>query len=148
MVNASWDDVPHLSEAQKAEYRRSVPAYQLDARTRGLPVLGAGAIYPVPEEDYLVDDMEIPKHWPRAYALDVGWNMTAAIWGAFDRETDKWVLYYEYYRGQAEPSVHATAIKAPGEWIPGVIDPAARGRAQRDGSQLIEDYRNLGLTLT
>ena len=148
VVNASWDDVPHLSEAQKAEYRRSVPAYQLDARTRGLPVLGAGAIYPVPEEDYLVDDMEIPKHWPRAYALDVGWNMTAAVWGAFDRETDKWVLYYEYYRGQAEPSVHATAIKAPGEWIPGVIDPAARGRAQRDGSQLIEDYRNLGLHLT
>ena len=72
VVNASWDDVPHLSEAQKAEYRRSVPAYQLDARTRGLPVLGAGAIYPVPEEDYLVDDMEVPKHWPRAYALDVG----------------------------------------------------------------------------
>jgi hypothetical protein len=44
--------------------------------------------------------------------------------------------------------VHATAIKAPGEWIPGVCDPAARGRSQRDGRQLLEDYRALGLHLT
>ena len=39
------------------------------------------------------------------------------------------------------------AIKARGEWIPGVIDPASRGRSQKDGTQLIEVYRELGLNL-
>jgi hypothetical protein len=41
-----------------------------------------------------------------------------------------------------------TAIKAKGAWIPGVCDPAGRGRSQVDGSQLIELYRRHGLNLT
>lgn len=147
ICNATWDDVPHLDEATKAELLATIPPYQRAARSRGIPVLGAGVIYPVPEDDYLVDDFEIPKHWRRAYALDVGWNRTAALWGAYDAERDTWTLYHEYYRSQAEPSVHATAIKAPGGWIPGVCDPAARGRAQRDGRQLLADYQALGLRL-
>ena len=49
VVNASWDDVPHLSEAQKAEYRRSVPAYQLDARTRGFRCWALARSIPCPK---------------------------------------------------------------------------------------------------
>jgi phage terminase large subunit-like protein len=146
-VNASWDDVPHLSEAAKAELLKALPPYLRDAASRGLPLLGAGAIYPVPEDDYLVDPFDLPPHWLRAYGLDVGWNRTAAVWGAYDREADTWYLYHEHYRGQAEPSVHAQAIKAPGEWQTGVVDPAARGRSQTDGAQLLDTYQDLGLKL-
>ena len=64
--------------------------------------------------------------------LDVGWNKTAAIWGARNPETGVLYLFAEYYRGQAEPQVHVEAIKQHGPWIPGVIGPAARGRSQRD----------------
>jgi hypothetical protein len=32
------------------------------------------------------------------------------------------------------------AIKSRGKWIPGVIDPAARGCSQRDGERLIQVY--------
>lgn len=142
-----WDDVPHLSEASKASLRAAIPAYQLDARTRGIPMLGAGAIFPVPEDAYLVDDFPIPAHWLRAYGLDVGWNRTAAVWGAYDRESDRWTLYHEHYVGEEKPTVHAAAIKAPGAWIRGTIDPAARGRGQRDGEQLLQDYLDLGLLL-
>ena len=39
------------------------------------------------------------------------------------------------------------AIKAMGEWIPGMIDPAANGRSQVDGRQLIQLYLDLGLIL-
>jgi hypothetical protein len=44
--------------------------------------------------------------------------------------------------------VHAEAIKARGAWIPGVIDPAARGRGQIDGEQLLALYTELQLSLT
>jgi len=148
IVNATWDDVPHLDAATKADLLATIPPYQRDARSRGIPVLGAGVIYPVPEDDYLVDDFEIPKHWRRAYAMDVGWNRTAALWGAYDPEQDRWTLYHEHYGSHAEPSIHARAIQAPGVWIPGVIDPAARGRSQVDGRQLIQTYIDLGLSLT
>jgi hypothetical protein len=43
--------------------------------------------------------------------------------------------------------VHAQAIKSRGSWLAGVIDPAARGRQQRDGQQLMQDYVDLGLDL-
>jgi hypothetical protein len=96
---------------------------------------------------FLVDPFAIPNHWRRAYALDVGWNRTAGIWGAYDGDQDIVYLYSEHYRGQAEPSVHAAGIKARGDWIPGVIDPAARGRSQKDGERLFQIYVGLGLQL-
>lgn len=46
---ASWDDVPHLNEQDKAILLASIPPYQRDARTKGIPQLGSGAVYPVPE---------------------------------------------------------------------------------------------------
>ncbi len=148
MVNAGWDDVPHLDEATKQELLESTMPYLRDARSKGEPSLGAGAVWPIPLSEVLVDPFEIPAHWPRSYGLDVGWNRTAAVWGAIDRSVGVAYLSTEHYRGKAEPSVHASAIKARGEWIPGVIDPASRGRGQRDGLQLMTDYVELGLDLT
>jgi len=149
VVQAGWDDVPHLSAAEKEELLRLMPVHQQDARARGIPQLGAGAIYPIAEQDITVADFAIPNYWPRVYALDVGWNCTASLWGAWDRENDVVYLYTCYKRGQAEPSVHVDAIKGRGAWIPGVIDPAARGRGQKDGEKLLQIYRDEhGLKLT
>lgn len=150
MVQASWDDVPHLNEEQKASLLASYPPYQRDARTKGMPQLGSGAIYPVAESEIMIDPFDIPLYWPRAYALDVGWNRTAAVWGALDRETTPSTLYLysEHYRGHAEPSTHAAAIRARGAWMLGTIDPAARGRSQKDGERLMTNYIDLGLQLT
>ena len=148
LVNAGWADVPHLSETTKKQLYDETPPYMRDARVFGTPGMGAGAIYPVPLEEVLVKPFDLPDYWPRCYGLDVGWNKTAAIWGAWDRNNDCWYLYTEHYRGKAEPSIHAAAIMARGERIPGVIDPAARGRMQSDGEKLVETYRELGLNLT
>jgi hypothetical protein len=147
-VNAGWDHAPHLTEKDKADLRASIPPYQLDARSKGIPQLGSGAIYPVPESEFLCDPFVIPEWMPQSYALDVGWNRTAALWQAHDPENDVVYLYGEHYRAQAEPAIHAEAIKARGVWIPGVIDPAGRGSNQKDGERLIEIYQKLGLELT
>lgn len=146
-IGITWDDVPHLSEADRKELWDTIPPHQRDARAKGIPALGSGVIYPVAEDSYLVDPFAIPPHWPKAYALDVGWNRTAAIWGAWDRDNDTVYLYGEYYVGEAPPQVHADAIKSRGDWIPGVIDPASRGRSQIDGRALMDEYINLGLDL-
>lgn len=148
VVMASWDDSPHLSEEAKKELWASIPPYQRDARSKGIPQLGSGAIYPVPESDFTVDPFSIPIHWPKGYGMDVGWNNTAAVWGALDRQSDTLYIFHCYKRSQAEPSIHVQAIKAPGDWIPGFIDPASRGRSQVDGKQLLSDYSQLGLKLS
>jgi Terminase RNaseH-like domain len=144
-VMVSWSDVPHLSEDQKKSILAGIPAWQRDARTKGVPQLGAGAIYQVPEADIRVVPFAIPKHWRRGYGMDVGWNRTAVCFFAIDPDTDTVYVYDEYYRGNQEPSVHAHAIQARGKWLPGVIDPAARGRSQKDGEKLLDQYQDLGL---
>jgi hypothetical protein len=146
-VMATWSDVPHLSEQAKKELWESIPPYQRDARTKGIPQLGSGAIYPVSESEVLVEPFDIPIWWPRCYALDVGWNRTAAVWGAWERETGIAYIYSEYYKGEAEPATHVHAIKSRGDWIPGVIDPTAKGRSSRDGEQLLYVYQQMGLSL-
>lgn len=147
-----WDNAPHLSDAAKVKMMADLPPHQKDARTKGIPALGSGAIFPV-EETFIkvswdqIPDRRIPDHWPRAYGMDVGWNWTACIWEARDPDTGIRYIYHCYKRGYAEPSVHAAAILAIGAWIPGDIDPAAQGRSQEDGEQLIEKYKALGLQI-
>lgn len=144
-LTAGWNDVPHLSEDAKRELASAFSPHERDARTKGIPNIGAGAIYPVPEEAVVCDPFSIPDYYPQCYALDVGWNRTAAVWAGHDTNTDIVYLYSEHYVALAEPPVHAAAIRARGVWIPGVIDPAAQGRGQRDGQRLLDDYRALGL---
>ena len=148
VVMATWDDAPHISENQKKILWDSIPPYQREARSKGIPQLGSGAIYPVPESEITVDDFEIPKHWAKLYALDVGWNNTACVWAAVDKESGTTYIYSAYKKGEAEPAIHTQAIKARGDWIKGKIDPAARGRSQNDGTQLIQSYLDLGLDIT
>ena len=147
LVMAGWDDVPHLDEQTKAELLESTPPHLRDARSKGIPSLGSGAIYPVQESEIAVDPFEMPPYWKRVYAMDVGWNRTAVIWGAIDPDSGIVYLYSEHYQGQAEPAIHAEAIKGRGKWIPGVIDPASRGRSQFDGEKLFNTYKELGLEL-
>jgi phage terminase large subunit-like protein len=147
LITATWDNAPHLSKETRAELYKSIPPHEREARTEGRPMLGSGAIYPIPEADFVVDDFEVPDHFPRGYGMDVGWHKTAAIWGAWDRESDIAYLTSHHYRGQAEPIIHVEGIRARGDWIPGFIDPAANGRSQIDGSQLLQIYRRLGLNL-
>ena len=61
VISATWDDVPHLTAEAKAELFASIPAYQRDARTKGIPQLGSGAIYQIADSDILVKPFSIPS---------------------------------------------------------------------------------------
>lgn len=145
LVTCGWAQVPHISEEAKAELRRSTLPHLRESREFGTPSLGAGAIYPIPINEIEVEPFAIPAFWPRAYALDVGWRFTAAVWGAQNPDDGVTYLYAEHKRREAEPTTHAAAIRARGDWIRGAIDPAARGRGQADGQKLYDMYANLGL---
>ena len=100
-IQATWDDAPHLTPEAKAELLLSIPAYQREARSKGVPQLGSGAIYQVPESDIVVADFAIPDYWPKAFGLDVGWNKTAAVFAARDNDSGVIYLTSEHYAGAA-----------------------------------------------
>lgn len=148
-VQAGWNHVPHLSAEDKAALLATTPPHQIKARTEGEPTLGAGAIYPIGEDQITVPTREIPASWRRVYGMDVGWNRTAVIWAAEDPGSQSLELYDLHYQGQGEPASHAAAIRARGDWMAGVIDPASVASNIKDGSKLIDLYRSteLGLEL-
>jgi hypothetical protein len=141
-VTMNWAEAPHLSAEQIEQTLASVPPWQRAMRSTGIPSFGSGAIYPIPEDEITVTPFVIPPHWPRVYGFDVGWNVNAAVFGALDSATSTVYIYHEIYIGKKEPSVVASAIKAQGAWIPGVIDPASAGSGQKDGKKLLDEYIN------
>lgn len=147
VIQAGWSDAPWLNGETIERLRKNTPPHLLDARMHGYPSLGSGNVYPVPLEEVLVDSFPIPDDWKRLYAIDVGWQRTAAVWGACNPEDDTVYLYSEYYVGEARPEMHAAGVKARGQELRGVIDPAANGRSQIDGQKLIDLYRKCGLRL-
>ncbi len=147
VVQAGWADAPWLGDEVVARMQLNTPPHLLEARMHGYPSIGSGNVYPVSLSDIVCDPFEIPAHWKHMYALDVGWNRTAALWAAINPEDNQIFIYSEHYMGDARPELHASAVKNRGEWIRGVIDPASRGRSQVDGQNLIDIYKKLGLKI-
>lgn len=146
-----WSNAPHLDEEWKQsaikQWKLTDPN-NIQARTEGYAAIGSGRIYPISDQDIIVNYLKIAPHWPRAYGLDFGWNRTAVIWGTRDPDTGILYLFGEYYEGQKAPYAHVHAIQSRGKWIPGICDPRGDKRSERDGSRLIDEYRSLGLDIT
>jgi hypothetical protein len=147
LVTQTWAQTPHLSEEEKQRTLKSYSPHELKARTEGVPALGAGAIFPLTQESYTCAQFQLPAHFPKLFGMDVGWQFTAAVWLAFDRENGITYAYKAYQREQQTPDIHASDIKTAGEWIPGFIDPAAHASSQLDGRNLMSEYQHLGLKL-
>lgn len=147
VISVGWDEVPHLSTEEKEKRLKGMSPHLRDARTKGLPNLGAGVVYPYPEDDLVVTPFQIPEYWPKAYGLDVGWNRTAAVWVAMDPDSKVYYLYSEHYEGMAPPAVHSSAIRARGKWMVGAVDPGSRATSQMDGRCLFNEYIEEGLDL-
>ena len=150
LINAGWDDVPHLDDATKAMLIATTPQHQRDARTKGLPQLGSGAVYGFPESELIIPDHPLSSHLRHRFGLDAGGGAkpTAAVWLAADPAAGGRVtLYSTYKRESPEVALHIAAIKARGAWIPGVGDAAALIVTEHDAEQLINVYKRGGIDI-
>lgn len=154
VVNLTWDDAPHLAQEEKDELWQSIPPYQRQARTRGIPFLGSGVIYPFAEERIRVDPFKIPREWPRCFGLDsdAGAGFTAIVWLAWDRENSMVYLTHCYKSDSRSKADHVEALKAKGLrwaplWIPGVGDAKGLVVTEHDSAQVMELYKKAGVDI-
>ena len=142
------DDAEHYTPEQRAAIIASYPAHERDARSKGIPTLGSGKIFPVEESTIKESAFSIPEHWPRVCGMDFGWDHpTAAAWIAWDRDTDTVHVYDVYRVSEATPVVHAAAIKSKGDWIPVVWPHDGLQHDKGSGEALATQYRNLGVKM-
>lgn len=147
IVQISMYDVPWLTVEQIEDRKSKSPAHLRDSRIYGKVTVGEGTIYPVALDKISCAPFQVPKHWKRVFGMDVGWEVTACVWGALDPDDDVLYVYSEYKGEEKEPLMHASAIKARGDWIIGNIDYQAQTRNAETGKRLIDIYRQHGLKL-
>jgi phage terminase large subunit-like protein len=64
------DDAGHYSAEERARIVAAYPRHEREARTKGIPALGSGRIFPVEEAAIAVDGFDIPRHWPQIAGID------------------------------------------------------------------------------
>jgi phage terminase large subunit-like protein len=148
VTNMTIEDAEHYTPEQRAAIIASYPAHERDARTKGIPMLGSGRIFPVAEENLREQPVSLPHHWPRIAGLDFGWDHpTAAAWLAWDRDTDTVHVYDAYRVKEATPVIHGAAIKARGAWIPVAWPHDGLQHDKGSGEALKEQYRQQGVNM-
>lgn len=113
------EDVSHYTPEQRAAIIASYPEYQRNARTKGIPQLGSGRVFPIDEEDIKVAPFEIPKHWPQIGGMDFGYAHPAACARlAWDRDNDTIYVTNTFRKKEQTPAQISIAVKPWGEWLP------------------------------
>jgi len=142
-IQMEIDEVDHYTEERKREIVAAYAPWQREARSKGIPVLGSGRVFPVSEEAILIDHIDIhnvPAHWKRINGLDFGWDHpTAAARCFWDAEADVFYVLGEYAERETVIPAHAATLKgwgnSPWAW--------PHDGHQHDGSHSGDDLRNL-----
>ncbi len=142
------DDAEHYTPEQRAAIIASYPEHEREARAKGIPILGSGRVFPIAEDAIKVTAFPIPAHWPRIVGLDFGIDHpTAAVWLAWDRDTDTVYVTDAYRVKDASIAIHAASIKARGDWVPVAWPHDGLQRDKGSGEQLADQYRKQGLNM-
>lgn len=147
-VPATWDDAPHLSEEQKTEFAGRYPEHERDARTKGIPLMGTGLIYNLPDEMILIDAFPIPRHFRRIGGMDFGIDHPfAAGWLAYDADLDIVYLYDCYKERGQTPLQVAPQILSRGSWIPFAWPHDGMIRDKGSGIPLANQFKKAGINM-
>lgn len=148
-TNMTIDDAEHIPVEERAKIVAGYPPHEREARAKGIPMLGSGRIYPVPEEVFSIESRKIPSDWLELCAMDFGpWDHpTAAVRGAYDPENDCAYITNTYRRSECIIPVHAQSLLTWGKQLPWAW-PADMNKVNPDnGIQYAVQYRNLGLNM-
>jgi phage terminase large subunit-like protein len=149
-TNMTIDDVLHIAPEERQRIIDSYPQHERDARIRGEPMLGSGAIFPIADEDIMCDPfpMEmVPFYWQEIGGLDFGWDHpTAAVRLLYNTQDDIIYVTNAYRRREATPLQHASALKAWGK-VPFAWPHDGLQHDKGSGTPLKDIYREQGLNM-
>jgi len=143
------DDAEHYTAEEREAIVAAYPAHEREARAKGIPVLGSGRIFPVPEEDIKVSPFPLPKFWPRIGGLDFGWDHpSGAVELAWDTEADVVYVTKAHRASQQTPAMQAITLKPWGAWLPWSWPRDGRRETlEGAGIALAKQYKEQGMNM-
>lgn len=148
VTSMTIDDAEHYSPEERAKIIASYPAHEREARSKGIPTLGSGLIFPILEDEIIVQPFDIPRIWPQINGIDFGYDHPfGAANLAWDRDADIVYVCKDYRSRQTTPVIHAAAIKPWGAWIPCSWPHDGFQHDKGSGEQLAGQYQAQGLNM-
>jgi phage terminase large subunit-like protein len=118
-ITMTIDDAEHFTPEERQKIIDGYPAHEREARTKGVPTLGSGLIFPVIEEDIVCEPFDLPKIWAQIGGMDFGYDHPfGAAKLAWDRDNDIIYVTANYRERQATPIIHAASLRPWGDWLP------------------------------
>jgi hypothetical protein len=146
VITASIEDAGHFTPEERAAIVASYPIHEREARTKGVPILGSGRVFPIEESAVAIDPFEIPRHWPQIGGLDFGWDHpSAGVRMAWDRDNDVLYVTKTHRAREQTPVLFAAAVKPWGDWLPWAWPHDGLQHDKGSGEQLAKQYREQGL---
>lgn len=135
---------PAFPKAEFERAKRKMQAWRFAMFYLGQFTRPAGLIYPDFTGDLLVDDFEIPDHWPRVVGLDFGGANTATLHLAEDPDNGIWYAHLETLEGGKSTGEHVEAQKRN---LNGASEFEITGGAKSETQQRM-DWEAAGLEVT
>ena len=148
LVNMTIEDVDHYTKAEKIKIIASYPEHERDARAKGIPTMGEGRVFQIPEADIMEEPIaEIPEHWAALNGIDFGWDHpTAAVRMYWDKDADIIHVTDEFKESQVTPVLAGNSIS---KWGPSPTAWPHDGYQHDKGSgkELRYQYSEAGLNM-
>ncbi len=145
LQRATWDDAPHLTEETKEALLGMYPEWQRDMRTKGLPLLGAGLIFDIGNNEIKCDPFECPPHWTIINGMDFGWDHPQAhiqLW--WDKDADIFYVAHAWKQSKALPELAWGAVKGWAEGVPSAWPMDGLQTEKGSGKQQKQYYEDAG----
>lgn len=150
VIQMTLDDATFYTPEERAAIEAQYGEAEREARVKGLPMLGEGLIYPVRDDEISIEPVSIPAHWPRIIGLDFGVDHpTAAVWLAYDPDTDILYLYDCYRERRLLVDQHARNIKkrSSRSYIPVAWPHDGLKTDPKSGTPIRDMYADEGLNM-
>lgn len=138
-ATATWDGSPHITAAVREVVGSRYLEHERATRITGVPMMGSGMVYDVPDEVLLCKPFPLASHYRRICGVDFGIDHPAAgAWLAHDADSDVVWLFDCYRQSNWTAAQNAHTIRSRGAWIPvawphdGMIRDKGGGVALKD----------------
>jgi len=153
IVQMTIADAEHIPKENRDAIVAGWPEHEREARARGIPMLGSGAVFDIAESQITIDPFEIPKHWSLIWGIDFGVEHPfAAVLHAWDRDSDTVYVIHTVRLKGATPLQHADAMKRVmgcGDKVPVAWPHDVNQRREFEGAlvPLAKIYKRYGLNM-
>jgi phage terminase large subunit-like protein len=146
-----WKDCPHLTPELQEEMLASIPPHEREMRSKGVPFIGSGMVFPVPESKIICEPFDVSqKPWLHMIkAIDIGIDHpTAIVWVAFDPNDGTHYVVKCYAMSGEIISTHAAVAKGMFPDAPTVFPHDIDKRDPGSGKTARDYYGQAGLLNT